>query len=528
MVSSVAEAYTAPSTTAAAANTIPRFSMDVINNALKTHAAKGAEYKLFIDYYEGRHNLAFATVKWRNTFGSLFRQFADNLCAPIVDAAADRLKVTGFSVPKERVAPEGIPSTSGAGTPTPPSDDPASDTPTSTSSTAELLKEIWDYNNMDRKSGTVHEHVLKAGDAYIIVWPDADGEPILSPNPAHQVCCYYADDGETIEYASKLWQLDNGQWRLNLYYPYQIEKYITTSSIKGIPQKAQAFRSYVEPGIMWPMPNPYGVVPVFHFANKPEMGVWGQSELWNIISLQDGLNKSVADMLVAMEFVSLPQRWATGLEVPEDPVTGKPIPPFEAGVDRIWANPDPDGRFGAFEPANLSNFSQVQNDFRLDMARISRTPLHYLSMGGSSQSAFVSVAYPSGEALKTAEAPFISKLEDRQTTYGDVWEAVMAFAALIKGIKIKATDILTEWLPSAPRSESDELENAQTKLAVGIPQEIIWKELGYTDIQIANMKAIKQKEAEQNLAQAQALAAANPSPPGNRTTNSESNQQARS
>ena len=41
---------------------------------------------------------AFASAKFENTFGWLFREFALNLCPAVCDAVADKLKVEGFSV----------------------------------------------------------------------------------------------------------------------------------------------------------------------------------------------------------------------------------------------------------------------------------------------------------------------------------------------------------------------------------------------------------------------------------------------
>ena len=49
-------------------------------------------------YYDGRHDLRFATEKFENTFGTLFREFALNLCPAVCDALKDKLRITGFSV----------------------------------------------------------------------------------------------------------------------------------------------------------------------------------------------------------------------------------------------------------------------------------------------------------------------------------------------------------------------------------------------------------------------------------------------
>src|SRR5688500_4182343 len=55
-----------------------------------------ASLKLYGDYYEGDHRLAFASEKFRVAFGTLFKEFADNWCPLVVDAVVERLQVVGF------------------------------------------------------------------------------------------------------------------------------------------------------------------------------------------------------------------------------------------------------------------------------------------------------------------------------------------------------------------------------------------------------------------------------------------------
>jgi hypothetical protein len=47
-------------------------------------------------YYRGFHRLTFATTQFRDVFGALFSNYADNWCQLVVDAAAERLRVEGF------------------------------------------------------------------------------------------------------------------------------------------------------------------------------------------------------------------------------------------------------------------------------------------------------------------------------------------------------------------------------------------------------------------------------------------------
>ena len=66
-----------------------------LQTALEKFAAADGRYARFERYYDGRHDLAFATDKFQNTFGTLFREFALNLCPVICDAMRDKMRVVG-------------------------------------------------------------------------------------------------------------------------------------------------------------------------------------------------------------------------------------------------------------------------------------------------------------------------------------------------------------------------------------------------------------------------------------------------
>src|SRR5438309_9404226 len=69
-----------------------------IEQALTNFRVAAGRYAKTERYYDGNHNLAFATEKFQNAFGTLFREFALNLCPVICDAVRDKLRITGFSV----------------------------------------------------------------------------------------------------------------------------------------------------------------------------------------------------------------------------------------------------------------------------------------------------------------------------------------------------------------------------------------------------------------------------------------------
>jgi hypothetical protein len=413
-------------------------------------------------YYRGEHNLNFATEKFANTFGDLFREFALNLCPAICDAVKDKLKVTQFGIDQMMIDETGTMNCEPRG-----------------HGDAEGIRgkidEIWQRNRMAIRSGEVHKEALKNGDAYVIVWPAADGGVSIFPNSAETCFVHYDDEMPgRITWAAKYWRTADKRTRLNIFYPDRIEKYVADEPQDGylpdaksfVPAGSKASMSAVQSVL----DNPFGVVPVFHFANNADIGAFGQSELDAAIPVQDGLNKSVLDMLVAMEVCAYRQRWAAGIEVQYDK-DGKPMAPFKAGIDHLWLAESTDAKFGDFAASDLDQFLKVKDGFRIDMASVTGTPLYYLmpQMRG----------FPSGESLRKAETRFLAKVRDRQESFGQVWADVMAFALKIAGhCDVR---LITNWEDPSPTNERELLENLRLKMELGISTEQALKEAGYGD-----------------------------------------------
>src|SRR5881394_3744032 len=83
---------------AATAPLVPPESMKMLSTLSKALDARTTRVQKYEDYYNGKQRLAFATSKFRQTFGSLFGAFADNFCALIVDAVEERLDIEGFRI----------------------------------------------------------------------------------------------------------------------------------------------------------------------------------------------------------------------------------------------------------------------------------------------------------------------------------------------------------------------------------------------------------------------------------------------
>ncbi len=447
-----------------------------IEQALEQFRTNTQRYSKSERYYRGEHNLSFASEKFQNTFGSLFREFAMNLCPAICDAVKDKLKITGFGVEDDGVQSDAFTRDKNR-------------TAKAVTLNDEVMR-IWQNNRMATRSGEVHKEALKNGDAYAIVWPNADGEVMIYPNKAANIAVAYDEESPgKILWAAKYWRPADKHTRLNLFYSDRIEKYITAKKSESILPEAKEFvpfggpMSKVQgpkaeiPNPQFQIQNPYGIVPVFHFANNADIGTPGQSELEAAIPVQDGLNKSVLDMLVAMEFSAYRQRWAAGIEIAYDN-EGKTIAPFKAGIDHIWISENPNARFGDFDTTNLDQFLKVKDSFRIDMASVTGTPLYYLMPQTK--------GFPSGESLRKAETRFIAKVRDRQESFGQTWSDLMAFALMLDG-RGKSIRLITNWEDPSPISDREVLENILIKKEIGISMEQALSEAGYGDVDVKKM-----------------------------------------
>ena len=438
------------------------------------HRKPNDEYQLYRRYLAGDHDLQFATEKFREAFGLIFKTFSYNLCETVVDAHADRMEITGFgsddddALKQRRIE--------------------AGDDPTETSR-AQLMQDAWDANGMDHREGQIEADRFGLGDAYVIA-DFVDRAPVLWPAIPPEMRVAYSDQrpGHRTA-AARLWGEGN-LWRLNVWTETGLVKYQARRSGKddtAIPQKPEAFVPWEGGENTIPNPVP-GIVPVFHFANNARVNDYGVSELRNIIPLQNGLNKTVMDMLVAMEFAAFPQRVAIGID-DEDPDTQSAIRDLVTGVNRLITLQGTDGTnpsIAEFSAANIAQYLTVIQQFQQMIALVSKVPRNYF--GDRTADAI------SGESKRMDESGFISKIEDRQRSDGQVWSELAAYVLTGMGHPTQPGEIRINWKPAAPMSTAEQLDAMIAKRTVGLPFEQILKEAGYEPDQIAKIMELKAQE----------------------------------
>jgi hypothetical protein len=173
----------------------------------------------------------------------------------------------------------------------------------------------------------------------------------------------------------------------------------------------------------------------------------------------------------------LPQRWATGVEAEIDPITGKDrTKSFDVAVNRLLTVEDPGAHFGEFQAADLRQFLEVQEKFRVEIARVSSTPIHHINQATNDA--------PSGESLKTAEAPLTSKQDDREEAFGEVWGDIMAFAMRIANGAPSAGSWAPVWKNTKPRSDVDFWTVQGLKKEIGVAVRKLLLEGGYSTTEV--------------------------------------------
>ena len=361
----------------------------------------------------------------------------------------------------------------------------------------EQSKIVWDEirrNDLTYIQTEIYPGTLIDGRSAVIVWPKTDdnGRVIgvsLDPNPARNILVTYdADDTRRVIRAIKRWVTPGGEERLTLYMPDFIYKFKIESvsgQVREIDRNSHSFgRSWVQRMVEnepWPLPNPFGEVPVIEFSGR-----FHKSELGDIIPLQDGLNKTLTNMLVTSEYASFRQPYiVTSNEEPDGGWRNSP-----GNVWHIQPEVDIDGRplptqVGSLDVSDPSTYIRIAEFFLQEIAAVSRTPAHYFYL--SSRSGGRGDA-PSGESLRVAETGLVKKVETYQELWEGSWNRVvnLMIRAMNNFEQVDPVVIDSHWKHPMAHYKFMLLEEARKMIQeLGIPQQIAWRHSGLSEEEVA-------------------------------------------
>lgn len=428
--------------------------------------AERPHLELMDDYYWGRHPLAHVPPelhdKYLLQFQELLRQSRANFMQLVVDAMVNRMKVQGFRLSASK-------------------DD---------SPDLESMRS-WTASGMKAEHRLAIRDTCVKGRGALSVWY-GNPDPVIAVEDACQTIVEGVPGNRRKRAAAlKMWVDDwTGEDRANVYLPAGIHKFRrvhppeTPANQIIVPALLPADQ---RPGVQeWEeledefVPNPVGVVPIIPLVARPDALGRGHSEIEGVIDIQERINSGIFNRVLAGWFAAFRQKWATGVEIPED-VEGNPVEPWSAAITRMFVDTNPEAKFGSFDATDLTQYLKAHETDVKDIASITFTPRHFLIQQGQE---------PSGDAINSADAPLISKVFDREEYLADGLGEALRLSRLFSGEPEVPVDSEIVW--ADPRDPSV-IEAARTdavikQRAAGIISNPMAQErLGYTPEQINRM-----------------------------------------
>lgn len=365
------------------------FAEDPLFVSLKnTLGLSRVQTQLYNEYYEGWHRLQQLGL----AIPEELKRFTVMVAWPrvTVDAIEQRLDVTGFRMP-------------------------GSDTADA------ALWDIWQYNNMDERSGFTHTDALAIGRSYVCVGTNEDDReyPLITvESPSEMVAIR---DPRTHKVTAGLRMYGDNQQqgivgdnRATLYLPNETRWLILDGG---------SWVDEYDPDI-----HNLGTPPVVPFVNRnrttrdtsrPENVLEGVSEMADVIPIADSASRAITNAQLATETVAVPQKYVLGMSkgdfVDGD---GNPLPVWQSYFGAIWANGNKDAKVGQLDSANLDNFETMIDMYSRLASGVTGLPIEYFGLKTANA--------PTAAGQRAGDTRLIKKAERRQTTFGNSWEATNA------------------------------------------------------------------------------------------------------
>lgn len=341
---------------------------------------------------------------------------------------------------------------------------------------------VWQANRMDARQHGVHRSVLRYGAAYNVVLP---GKPVsvIRPYSPRRLTALYEDpvNDEWPIYGIEdfLQNTSSGKRRIVRVYDDQA-RYTLTGKADGTELEMVSTDAVME--------HRLGVCPIVRYINTDDLdgdGVVGEVE--PLFDIQDQLNMTTFNLLMAQQYAAFRQRWVTGMAPPLDE-DGNPIEPFRARVDGIFVAEDPDTKFGEFGQTDLEGYLKSREATIRHMATVSQVPPYHL-LG--------EMVNLSAEALAAARDGLDRKTDERESLCGESHEQTLRLAGLAMGDRNAWEDTSAQvvWRDTSARSLAQTVD-ALGKLVtmLGVPAQELWEKIpGITQTDVERWKATAEK-----------------------------------
>jgi hypothetical protein len=337
----------------------------------------------------------------------------------------------------------------------------------------------WQANGLDARQSAIHRAALAYGSAYVTVTAGVDDLGVSLPvirgvSPRRMIAVY--DDITGDDWPVYVLRVDPAEVsdRRSLVRLYDDEAVYFLSLDDGAERP-----DYVET-----RPHNLGVCPVVRFADVPDLEARAPGEAEPLIPVQDRLNQTVFDLLVAQTFSSFKLRTVSGM-APKLDANGNPVP-LAVDARRLLMAKDADTRFGQLDETDLRPLLESADAAIRHLAVISQTP---------PQDLLGQLANLSAEALAAARDGQTRKRVEVEHVFGESWEQVLRLAAHVAGDAEGARDRAAQvtWRDMEARSLA-QVADALGKIAtmLGVPVEALWERIpGVTATDLAEWRRLR-------------------------------------
>ncbi|WP_344287157.1 phage portal protein [Streptomyces synnematoformans] len=431
--------------------------MKTARHLLKARDAEQPRLNRIANYMRGQHSSVYVPRGARAEYRWLIERAKQNILPLVVKVVAQNMYVDGY-----RLAGEDENAASWA---------------------------IWQANRMDARQHGIHRAVLTYGAAYAVVMP-GEPKPVITPFSPRRFTALYADpvNDEWPFYGveDRIENTAEGKRRVVRVYD-DTARY----TLAGKPDGSQLETD----GDQWVMEHGLGVCPVVRYVNCADLdgdGVIGEVE--PLIDVQDQLNMTTFNLLMAQQYSAFRQRWVTGMAPPLDK-DGNPIEPFRSRVDGLFVAEDPDTEFGEFGQTNLDGYLKSREATNRHIATVSQVPPYHL-LG--------EMVNLSAEALAAARDGLDRNIDEHESLCGESHEQLMRLCGLASGDSAAWEDTAAQvvWRDTSARSLAQTVDALGKLVAMlGVPPQEVWEKIpGITQTDVARWKkAAKEADAMQRL-----------------------------
>jgi hypothetical protein len=248
------------------------------------------------------------------------------------------------------------------------------------------------------------------------------------------------------------------------------------------------WQRYVQGNLVEENANPLGIVPFIRYENAADpaaatrVGPAGSSivnaglgEVEPLIGLQDELNTRLSDRASRVTMTCFKMYLGRGI----DGFTSRPI-----GPGQMWATDNPDATIDSFggDSAMPSEDNHI-NEIREALDKISGvSPIAAGLIRGKLGN------LTSAVALRLTLIALLARTERKRANLTQTLSTIVRIAlnildkANILHSSPEDRGIEVNWPTPLPESDFDRITEAQAKLALGVPREIILTELGYSEL----------------------------------------------